>query len=131
LILLTSSGLATGGRVLHHLRRRLPDPNTTVLFVGYQAAGTRGRDLQQGSKSIKMFGEMITVRARIRTIDGFSAHADQSELLRWLAGFSRPPASTYVVHGEVNAASSLAAVIREKLKWNVIVPALGESLVLR
>jgi metallo-beta-lactamase family protein len=130
-ILLTSSGMATGGRILHHLRRRLPDPNTTVLFVGYQAAGTRGRDLQQGSKTIKMFGEMITVRARIRTIDGFSAHADQSELLRWLAGFTRPPETTYVVHGEVNAASTLAAVIREKLKWNVIVPTLGESVVLR
>jgi len=129
-ILLTSSGMATGGRILHHLRERLPDPKTTVLFVGYQAQGTRGQTLQQGAKEIKMFGQMIAVRAKIETIDGFSAHADQSEILRWLEGFERAPRKTYVVHGEPKAAEVLAQAIGEKLKWQVEIPALGQQVAL-
>jgi metallo-beta-lactamase family protein len=129
-VLLTSSGMATGGRVLHHLRQRLPDPKTTVLFVGYQAEGTRGRTLQLGAKEVKMFGQMIWVRAKIKTIDGFSAHADQSEILRWLQGFEQPPKVTYVIHGESKAATSLANMIREKLKWNVAIPKFGERVAL-
>jgi metallo-beta-lactamase family protein len=129
-ILLTSSGMATGGRILHHLRQRLPDPKTTVLFVGYQAEGTRGRDLQEGAKTIKMFGEVVPVRAKTKIIDGFSAHGDQSEILRWLQGFARAPKQTYIVHGEPKASGVLAQVIRDRLKWNVAVPALGDEVTL-
>jgi metallo-beta-lactamase family protein len=121
-ILLTSSGMATGGRVLHHLRQRLPDPKTTVLFVGFQAQGTRGQTLQQGARELKMFGQIVPVRAKIKTLDGFSAHADQAEILRWLQGFEQPPAKTYVVHGEPKAAAALAQVISERLKWKVEIP---------
>jgi len=129
-ILITSSGMATGGRVLHHLRQRLPDPKTTVLFVGYQAEGTRGQGLQQGAKEIKMFGQMVTVRAKIKTIDGFSAHADQSEIMRWLQGFEKAPRRTYVVHGDPKAAAALAQQIRETLKWRVEIPAYGDKVTL-
>ncbi|HXG51930.1 MAG TPA: MBL fold metallo-hydrolase [candidate division Zixibacteria bacterium] len=130
-VLLTSSGMATGGRVLHHLRQRLPDPKTVVLFVGYQAAGTRGQKLQQGAKEIKMFGRLVPVRARIETIDGFSAHADQAEILNWLEGFEEPPRQAYVVHGEPAAAQALARVIRERLRWRVTIPACGDKVVLQ
>jgi metallo-beta-lactamase family protein len=129
-ILLTSSGMATGGRILHHLRQRLPDPKTTILFVGYQAVGTRGRDLQDGATTLKMFGEMVPVRAKTCILDGFSAHADQSEILRWLQGFERAPKQTYIIHGEPRASGTLAQVVRERLKWNVTVPALGEQVTL-
>jgi metallo-beta-lactamase family protein len=129
-ILLTSSGMATGGRILHHLRQRLPDPKTTILFVGYQAVGTRGRDLQEGATTIKMFGQTVAVRAKTRVLDGFSAHADQSEILRWLRGFERAPKQTYIIHGEPQASGALAQVIRERLKWNVTVAALGEAVTL-
>jgi metallo-beta-lactamase family protein len=129
-ILLTSSGMATGGRILHHLRQRLPDPKTTLLFVGYQAVGTRGRDLQEGATTIKMFGEIVPVRAKTRILDGFSAHADQGEILRWLRGFRRAPKQTYVVHGEPEASGILAQVIRERLNWHVTVPALGDRVTL-
>lgn len=129
-ILLTSSGMATGGRVLHHLRERLPDPKTTVLFVGYQPEGTRGRSLQQGTKEIRMFGQTVPVRARVKSIDGFSAHADQQEILRWLKGFERPPKKTYVIHGEPKAAAVLAEILRKRFKWQVEIPKYGEKVAL-
>jgi metallo-beta-lactamase family protein len=129
-ILLTSSGMATGGRILHHLTQRLPDPKTTLLFAGYQAAGTRGQALQQGAKEVKMFGQVVPVRASVKTIEGFSAHADQSEILRWLKNFTEAPRKTYVIHGEPKAASVLAQLIQERLKWKVEIPLLGEKVVL-
>ena len=119
LIIISASGMATGGRVLHHLKHRLPNPDTTVLFAGYQAEGTRGRLLQDGAKDVKMLGEAIPVRAKIKVLDGFSAHADQTEILRWLRTFKKAPKMTYIVHGEPPAAQALAAVIREQLKWKV------------
>jgi metallo-beta-lactamase family protein len=119
MVIISASGMATGGRVLHHLKHRLPDPGTTVLFAGYQAEGTRGRSLQDGAKEIKLLGEVVPVRAKINVLDGFSAHADQSEILRWLATFNKPPRVTYIVHGEPPAANALAEVIREGLKWRV------------
>jgi metallo-beta-lactamase family protein len=119
LIIISASGMATGGRVLHHLKHRLPNPDTTVLFAGYQAEGTRGRLLQDGAKDVKMLGEAIPVRAKIKVLDGFSAHADQAEILRWLRTFKKAPKMTYIVHGEPPAAQALAAVIREQLKWKV------------
>jgi metallo-beta-lactamase family protein len=119
IIIISASGMATGGRVLHHLKQRLPDPETTVLLVGYQAEGTRGRSLQDGAKELKMLGEIVPVRANVKVLDGFSAHADQDEILRWLGTFKKPPRMTYVVHGEPAAASTLAEVIRDRLSWNV------------
>jgi len=117
LIIISASGMATGGRVLHHLKHRLPDPDTTVLLVGYQAEGTRGRSLQDGAKELKMLGEIVPVRARVTVLDGFSAHADQEEILRWLRTFKKPPRMTYVVHGEPAAASTFVGLIRERLSW--------------
>jgi metallo-beta-lactamase family protein len=119
LIIISASGMATGGRVLHHLKRRLPNPDTTILLAGYQAEGTRGRLLQDGAKEIKMLGGIVPVRAKVKVLDGFSAHADQGEILRWLGTFPKPPRMTYIVHGEPAAANGLAEVIRERLKWTV------------
>jgi metallo-beta-lactamase family protein len=119
LIIISASGMATGGRVLHHLKHRLPNPDTTVLLAGYQAEGTRGRTLQDGAKEIKMLGEVIAVRAKVKVLDGFSAHADQGEILRWLGTFPKAPKLTYIVHGEPAGAQALAGLIRERLKWNV------------
>ena len=121
-IVISASGMATGGRVLHHLVRRLPDPGATVLLVGYQAAGTRGRALQEGAKTLRIYNQEIAVRARVVKLDGFSAHADQEELLRWLAGFTRPPQRTLCVHGEPQAADTFAALIRHRLGWATEVP---------
>jgi len=119
LIIISASGMATGGRVLHHLKHRLPNPDTTVLLAGYQAEGTRGRSLQDGAKEIKMLGEVIPVRAKVKVLDGFSAHADQGEIMRWLGTFPKAPITTYIVHGEAAGANALADVIRQRLKWNV------------
>lgn len=116
-IIISASGMATGGRILHHLAHRLPDPKTTVLLVGFQALGTRGRALQDGAKTLKLFGEDVPVRAQVETIHGLSAHADQSEMLRWLGGFQRPPRTTYLVHGEPPAAKALGDLITSRLKW--------------
>ena len=99
-IVISSSGMATGGRVLHHLKAALPDPRNAVLLVGFQAAGTRGRSLADGAAAVKIHGQMIPVHARVEKIDSMSAHADSEEVLRWLGGFTRPPRTTFLVHGE-------------------------------
>ncbi len=127
-IIVSASGMATGGRILHHLQRRLPDARTTVLVVGFQAMGTRGRSLQDGARTIKMFGAQVPVRARVETIHGLSAHADQEETLRWLTGFTRPPGQSYLVHGEPPEALALATVIRSRLGWNVRPAREGEQV---
>jgi len=124
----SASGMATGGRILHHLQRRLPDERTTVLLVGFQAAGTRGRALQDGVKTLKMFGAEVPVRARVETLHGLSAHADQAETLRWLAGFQRPPRQTYLVHGEPRATDALAAAIHARYQWSVRAAKDGEQV---
>jgi metallo-beta-lactamase family protein len=128
MVIIAGSGMATGGRVLHHLKRRLPDHRNTVLLVGYQAAGTRGRSLQEGARFVRIHGEDVPVRAQVETVDGLSAHADQSELLRWMGGFARPPRQTYVVHGEPGAAQALAAAIRERLGWKAEVAEDGATV---
>ena len=128
LIVISGSGMATGGRVLHHLRHRLPDPRTTVLFVGYQAAGTRGRLLKDGAKEIRIFGEEIPVRARITVSDAYSAHADQGEILRWLRGFSRVPRMTYIIHGEPDAALALREKVSQDLGWPAKVAEAGATV---
>jgi metallo-beta-lactamase family protein len=127
-IIISSSGMATGGRVLFHLQASLPDPRNTVLFVGFQAEGTRGRQLLDGAQTVKIHGLMVPVRARIEKIDSMSAHADSQEILRWLGGFKRAPATTFLVHGEVEAMQALDASIKTRLGWNTKMPAHGESV---
>jgi metallo-beta-lactamase family protein len=116
-IVIASSGMATGGRVLHHLAATLPSPKNTAVFVGFQAAGTRGRQLVDGAKQIRIRGRDIPVAATIAQIDSMSAHADAGEILRWLSGFSRPPSMTYLVHGEKAALDALSARIRQERQW--------------
>lgn len=118
MIVIAGSGMATGGRVLHHLRARLPDARNTVLVCGYQALGTLGRALQSGASTIRIHGEDVEVAAQVRTIDGLSAHGDRNDLLRWLRGFEHPPAHTFVVHGEPPAAAALVGAITDQLHWN-------------
>ena len=131
IIIISASGMATGGRILHHLQMRLPDERTTVLLPGFQAAGTRGRTLQEGAKTLRMHGQEIPVRAHVVTLDGFSAHADRDEILRWLEGFTRPPRQVYVVHGEPSPAQSLAAALRARFGWRADVAADGQTVPLQ
>jgi metallo-beta-lactamase family protein len=129
-IIVAGSGMATGGRILHHLKRLLPDPRTTVLFVGYQAAGTRGRRLKDGATEMKMLGVTVPVRGQIMVSDAYSAHADREEILRWLGGFTRPPGMTYVVHGEADAAAALRDAITSRLGWRAAVAEDGQRVAL-
>lgn len=128
MVIIAGSGMATGGRVLHHLKRRLPDHRNTILLAGYQAAGTRGRALQEGARTVRIHGEDVPVRARVETVDGLSAHADQGELLRWMRGFTRPPRETYIVHGEPGPAEALAQAVRAQLGWKVTVAEDGATV---
>ncbi len=125
-VILSASGMATGGRVLHHLARRLPDERTTVLLVGYQAAGTRGWSLQNGAATLRLHGEDVPVRARVATLSGFSAHADEAEISRWLAALPSPPGRTFLVHGEPPALSA-ARERMARLGWPCEVPRHLES----
>ena len=127
-IVISSSGMATGGRVLHHLEAALDDPRHTVLFVGFQSEGTRGRQLVDGAVSVKMHGRVIPVTATIVKIDSMSAHADQGEILRWLGNFKAPPRTTYLVHGEPGPMAVLKRTIEERMSWKVHVPTLGETV---
>ena len=127
-VVIASSGMATGGRVVHHLFAGLPDPRNTVLFVGFQAAGTRGRQLVEGAQHIKMFGQYVPVHAKIEKLDGMSAHADAGEIVRWLRTFPRAPRTTYLVHGEVMAQDALKVRITKELGWNVEIPSHGQKV---
>jgi metallo-beta-lactamase family protein len=130
MIVVSASGMATGGRVLHHLRRYLPEPTTTVLFVGYQAAGTRGRTLVDGAKELKLQGQYVPVRARVVQLDGLSAHADGSELLEWLRGSHLAPIRVFVTHGEPSAADAMRRRLTESFGWDAVVPDLGQRFAL-
>ena len=121
-IVISASGMATGGRVLHHLERLLPDAKNTVLFAGYQAAGTRGRQLRDGAKTVHIHGRDVPVAARIEVLDSMSAHADAGEILQWLGYFRRPPAVTCLVHGEPGPMDALKATIERELGWTVKTP---------
>jgi metallo-beta-lactamase family protein len=120
-IVSAGSGMATGGRVLHHLAAALPDSRHTVLFVGDLAQGTRGRKLVDGAPRVRIQGRDIAVAARIETLDSMSAHADRSEIMRWLSGFPRAPEMTYLVHGEPAALEALRARIARERRWSVAV----------
>jgi len=127
-IVLSASGMATGGRVVHHLAALAPDPRNLILLPGYQVAGTRGRALQEGARTIKIFGSYVPVRARIATLDEYSAHADADQILRWLSGVAEPPHTCFVVHGEPAAAARLADRIDTGLGWCGVVPRLNERV---
>lgn len=129
-VIVSASGMATGGRVLHHLRVFAPDPRSAILFTGFQAGGTRGEAMVSGAQSIKIFGEYIPVRARIENLDMLSAHADADEIMAWLGSFRRPPRATFITHGEPEAADALRKRVEEKLKWNCVVPGYRDEFAL-
>jgi metallo-beta-lactamase family protein len=122
-IIIASSGMATGGRVLRHLAATLSSPKNTVMFVGYQAAGTRGRRLVDGATEIKLLGRIYPVAAHVERLDSMSAHADYSEIMRWLSGFARAPRMTYLVHGDPVALAALSARITADTHWPVHIAA--------
>ncbi len=122
LVVVSASGMATGGRVLHHLKRFLPDARSTVLLVGYQSSGTRGRALADGADELKIHGQYVTVRAQVRKLDGLSAHADYAELIAWLRESDVRPRRVFVTHGEPAAADALRRRLRDHFGWDVVVP---------
>ena len=118
-IIISSSGMVTGGRIQHHLIQRLPDPRNTVIFIGFQAPGTRGFTIKSAAPEVKIFGQMIPIRAQVAALEQFSDHADTPELLEWLHTFSSKPATTYLVHGEPDASTQLRDAMTKDLGWNV------------
>lgn len=130
-MVIAGSGMCTGGRILHHLKAHLGDPSTTVLFTGYQAEGTLGRDLIDGAESVRVFGQEVDVKAQVHRMEMLSAHADYSEMLRWLRGFKSQPKQTFIVHGEPDAALAMRQHIVDELGWeNLTIPAQGDSFTL-
>jgi metallo-beta-lactamase family protein len=127
-IVISASGMATGGRVLHHLAARLPDPRNTVLLVGYQVRGTRGHRLLSGERTLKMLGRYVAVRAEVRDLSAFSVHADAGELVAWLASAPRPPRGVFAVHGEPEPAAALASRVERALGFPAVVPKDGERV---
>ncbi len=121
-IIISASGMCEAGRILHHLKFKLPDHRNSVVFVGYQAEGTRGRRILEGEREIKIHGQLVPVRAAIHEIGSFSAHADANEIMRWLSGFEHPPRMTFLVHGEPEGMNTLAGHIKEKLGWSTMIP---------
>ena len=130
-IIISASGMLTGGRVLHHAMRVLPDEKATIIFVGYQAAGTTGRRVQDGEHEVRIMKQWIPVRCHVETVHGFSAHADWKAVLRWLAGLKTTPKEVFTTHGEPAAAQAMAQHIRDRFGWNVRVPSYGESVELK
>jgi metallo-beta-lactamase family protein len=122
MVIISASGMASGGRVLHHLRAFAPEPKNTILFTGFQAAGTRGAAMLAGASSVKIHGQYVPVRAEIAAISNLSAHADYAEILDWLAHFDQPPRRTFITHGEPIAADALRHRIEEQMRWNCRVP---------
>ena len=121
-IIVSASGMATGGRVLHHLTHRLPDPKNTVMLVGFQTAGTRGRSLRDGATAVKMLGRYVPVRAEVVDVGGFSVHADADEVIAWLKSAKQPPVTSYVVHGEAAASAMMRDRMVRELGWTAAVP---------
>ena len=127
-IIVSASGMVTGGRVLHHLMHRLPNPKNLVLFIGFQAPGTRGSTIKDGGSEVKMLGQTVPIRAQVAALDQFSDHADTPELLEWLHTFPQPPRETFLVHGEPAAASQLRDTMIRDLRWNVQVAAYRQKV---
>lgn len=129
-IIIAGSGMCTGGRIKHHLAYNISRPESTILFVGYQAEGTLGREIVGGAKEVRILGQKHRVKANIVQMGGFSAHADRDELLRWLSGFQKPPLRLFVAHGEPQTAKSFADLVANMKKWTVSVPMYGDRVVL-
>jgi metallo-beta-lactamase family protein len=118
-IIVSSSGMVTGGRILHHMAQRLPDPKNLVIFIGFQAPGTRGAIIKNRAPEVKIFGQFVPIRAQVAALEQFSDHADPPEMLEWLRTLKNNPATTYLVHGEPAAASQLCDLMKKELGWNV------------
>ena len=130
-IIISASGMLTGGRVLHHAIRILPDEDATIVFVGYQAAGTTGRRVVDGAHEVRIMKQTVPVRCHVERVEGFSAHADWQGVLRWLSGLHHPPKLVFTTHGEPEAAEAMAQHIRDKFGWKVEVPYYGETVELQ
>lgn len=130
MVVISASGMATGGRVVHHLKHFAPDHRNTILFAGFQAPGTRGDRIVRGEAEVKMLGQMVPIRAEVHNLQMMSAHADQAEMLAWLRGFRAPPQHTFVTHGGADASAALAQKITEEFGWGCLVPAHEESVML-
>lgn len=130
MIILSASGMASGGRVVHHLKAFAPKSNNTILFAGFQAAGTRGAAMVDGAREIKIHGEYYPIRARVEFISNLSAHADYEEIIDWLRGFETPPKKTFIIHGEPLAADAMRLHLEEKLHWRAEVPEYLETITL-
>lgn len=129
-IIISASGMATGGRVIHHIRHFAPNPNNTILFSGFQAGGTRGDRMMRGEREIKMFGQMIPIRAEIAQIENISAHADSTEMLHWLAHLKQAPRKLFITHGETEAAQALKSQIEQRFHWKCTIPSYLDSEIL-
>jgi metallo-beta-lactamase family protein len=130
MILISASGMATGGRVLHHLKAFAPDPRNVIVLSGYQAAGTRGAALAAGAERIKIQGEYVPVKARVQMLENFSAHADAEEILQWMGTASKPPKRVFITHGEPLASEGLRKTVQEKFGWDCLVPEYKDSVAL-
>jgi metallo-beta-lactamase family protein len=126
-VIVAASGMMTGGRILHHLVRRLPDHNNLVLLTGYQGMGTRGRSLQDGAATLRVHGRNVDVNAQVSTIEGLSSHADADELMRWIGTADKKPAKVFVVHGEEESAKALAGRIKKEFGSQTTIPNLKDS----
>jgi metallo-beta-lactamase family protein len=129
-IIIAGSGMCTGGRIKHHLVTNISRKASTILFVGYQAVGTLGREIVEGAQKVRILGQHYPVKARVVQINGFSAHADRDELLKWLSSLRRPPRRVFVTHGESSASQHFAALVRDKTGWGVVVPEYQEEFLL-
>jgi metallo-beta-lactamase family protein len=129
-IIISASGMLTGGRVLHHAMRVLPDPKATIIFVGFQAAGTIGRRVLDGENEVRIMKQWTPVKCQVRRVDGFSAHADWQTILKWLESLESAPKRVYTTHGEPAAAEAMAQRIRERFGWDVKVPILDQTDIL-
>jgi metallo-beta-lactamase family protein len=127
-VIISASGMATGGRVLHHLKNFAPDARNTILFAGFQAGGTRGAAMVAGAESVKIHGAYVPVRAEVKNLEMLSAHADADEILRWLRGFKAPPRQTFITHGEPASSDALRHRIEEELGWTCVVPDHGRQI---
>jgi metallo-beta-lactamase family protein len=125
-VILSASGMATGGRVLHHIKAFAGDPRNTILFAGFQTLGTPGRAIVDGMREVKIHGEWIEIRAEVADLTMFSAHSDSNELMRWVGGFASPPAKTFIVHGDPSSSAALQDRIRSVLGWSTAIPTIGE-----
>ncbi|MEN0060416.1 MAG: MBL fold metallo-hydrolase RNA specificity domain-containing protein, partial [Bdellovibrio sp.] len=128
MIIIAASGMLTGGRVLHHLKEFAPDPRNILLLAGFQSPGTRGWSLANGAKEIKVHGLYVDIQCKIVTSDSFSAHADRSELLRWLQSAEKPPQRVFLVHGESTASDELRKAIQSTLKWEAYVARMNQII---